>query len=112
MWLVTSPLDFSTLPWFILLSIDQVSAICASVTLVGQEARPAKRGAVVLMNGFFGTLGIFIAFAIGGRLFDKFGPWAPFVMVGALQLVLFLLAIAVRVAAPASGRRAELGARG
>jgi len=112
MWLVTSPLDFSTLPWFILLSIGQVSAICASVTLVGQEARPAERGAVVSMNGFFGALGIFIAFAIGGRLFDTFGPWAPFVMVGALQLVLFLLAIAVRVAAPVSGRRDELRARG
>ena len=76
---VTSPLDFAMLPWFILLSVGQVSAICASVTLVGQEARAEERGAIVSMNGFFGALGIFLAFAIGGRLFDAFGPSAPFV---------------------------------
>ncbi len=100
MWLVSSPLDFSTLPWFILLSIGQTSAICASVTLVGQEARPTERGAVVSMNGFFGALGIFVAFAIGGRLFDAVGPSAPFVMVGVVQAILFVVAIFVRAAAP------------
>jgi MFS family permease len=106
MWLVTSPLDFSMLPWFILLSIGQVSAICASVTLVGQEARAEERGAVVSMNGFFGALGIFLAFAIGGRLFDAYGPSAPFLMVGLVQVVLFIGAVLVRVAAPGlSGHR-------
>ena len=100
MWLVSSPLDFSNLPWFVLLSIGQVSAICASVTLVGQEAKPAERGAIVSMNGFFGALGIFLAFAVGGRLFDAYGPHAPFVMVGLLQLVLFVAAIGIRIASP------------
>ena len=103
MWLVSSPLDFSMLPWFILLSIGQVSAICASVTLVGQEAAPAERGAIISMNGFFGAIGIFLAFAIGGRLFDAYGPWAPFVMVGVVQLVLFVAAVLVRLAAPSGG---------
>ncbi len=105
MWLVTSPLDFSMLPWFILLSVGQVSAICASVTLVGQEARAEERGAIIAMNGFFGALGIFLAFAIGGRLFDAYGPSAPFIMVGAVQAVLFVGAIMIRLAAPGTAGR-------
>jgi predicted MFS family arabinose efflux permease len=105
MWLVTSPLDFSMLPWFFLLSLGQVSVICASVTLVGQEAAPAERGAVISMNGFFGAIGIFLAFFVGGRLFDAYGPSAPFVMVGLLQAVLFCAAVAVRVLAPGDAAR-------
>ena len=89
-----------------ILSIGQVSAICASVTLVGQEATPAERGAVISMNGFFGAIGIFLAFFLGGRLFDAYGPAAPFVMVGLVQLVLAAAAVLVRLAAP-SGRAAE-----
>jgi MFS family permease len=100
MWLVDSPLNFSMLPFFLVLSIGQVSVILASVTLVGQEARPEERGAVVAMNGFFGAVGILLAFVIGGRLFDAIGPQAPFVMVGILQLVLFVAAVAIRLAAP------------
>ncbi|MFQ5635942.1 MAG: MFS transporter [Gammaproteobacteria bacterium] len=111
MWLVSSPLDFSMLPWFMLLSIGQTSAICASVTLVGQEASPTERGAVVSMNGFCGAIGIFLAFAIGGRLFDAVGPWAPFVMVGLLQVMLFVAAMAVRLAWPGDGPPAALRAR-
>jgi predicted MFS family arabinose efflux permease len=93
------------LPWFILLSVGQISAICASVTLVGQEARAEERGAIIAMNGFFGALGIFLAFAIGGRLFDAYGPSAPFIMVGAVQAVLFVGAIMIRVAAPGAAGR-------
>jgi MFS family permease len=100
MWFVTSPLDFANLPAFVVLAIGQMSVICASVTLVGQEAKPAERGAVISMNGFFGAIGIFLAFFIGGRLFDAFGPAAPFVMVGLVQIGLFFAAVAVRRMAP------------
>jgi MFS family permease len=100
MWFVSSPLDFSNLPLFIVLALGQTSVICASVTLVGQEATPVERGAVISMNGFFGAIGIFLAFFIGGRLFDAFGPSAPFVMVGLLQVALFVAAVVVRLIAP------------
>jgi MFS family permease len=100
MWLVSSPLDFSYLPWFILLALGQTSAICASVTLVGQEAKPAERGAIIAMNGFFGAIGILIAFAVGGRLYDIYGPAAPFVMVGLFQVILFVAAVVVRIMSP------------
>lgn len=109
MWLVSSPLDFSYLPWFILLALGQTSAICASVTLVGQEARPSERGAIIAMNGFFGAIGILIAFSVGGRLFDLYGPAAPFVMVGVFQVFLFVAAVGVRIMSPG---RASLPAAG
>ncbi|MFW2403951.1 MAG: MFS transporter [Gammaproteobacteria bacterium] len=104
MYLVTSPLDFSMLPWFVLLSIGQVSAICASVTLVGQEAGVEERGAIISMNGFFGALGIFLAFAIGGRLFDAYGPSAPFIMVGVVQAILFVGALLIRFLSPGAAQ--------
>jgi len=100
MWIVPSPLDFSYLPAFLILSVGQTSVICASITLVGQETVPGERGAIVAMNGFFGAIGIMLAFVIGGRLFDAFGPAAPFVMVGVLQLFLAALAVGVRLFSP------------
>lgn len=106
MYFVTSPLDFSMLPAFMFLSIGQISVMTSSITLVGQEADAKTRGAVIAMNGFFGAIGILIAFAVGGRLFDSMGPSAPFVMVGLLQLVLFVLAIAVRVLSPGKEKNA------
>ena len=100
MGLITSPLDNAMLPAFVLLAIGQGSAIIASVTLVGQEASPVERGTVIATNGWFGAIGILIASLLGGYLFDVLGPWAPFVMIGLFQGVVFLFAVAVRVVSP------------
>lgn len=97
---ITSPLDLAMLPAFAILSIGQISAIIASVTLVGQEAAPAERGSVIAMNGWFGAVGILIAAVIGGRLFDAVSPAAPFIAIGALQLLLAVAAIGVRLVRP------------
>lgn len=100
---ITSPLDFNMLPAFALLSVGQISAIIASVTLVGQEADPAERGSVIAMNGWCGAVGILLAAAIGGRLFDRVGPASPFVAIGIVQLLLSAIAVAVRLR-PYQGR--------
>jgi MFS family permease len=97
MQLVTSPLDSAMLPAFALLSIGQISAILASVTLVGQEAAPAERGSVIAMSGWCGAVGILLAAVIGGRLFDQVGPAAPFVAIGVVQLLLGTAAVALRL---------------
>jgi MFS family permease len=100
MGLITSPLDNAMWPAFVILAIGQGSAIIASVTLVGQEATPAERGTVVATNGWFGAIGILIASLLGGYLFDRVGPAAPFVMIGAFQALVFLFAVYVRLTAP------------
>jgi MFS family permease len=96
MGLITSPLDNAMLPFFVLLAIGQGSAIIASVTLIGQEASAAERGTVVATNAWFGAIGIVIATVLGGVLFDAIGPSAPFVMLGAFQGLVLMIALAVR----------------
>jgi len=97
---ITSPLDYAMLPAFILLGAGMAGAMMASFVVIGQEAHYKERGAVTGMNGLFGSVGILVAAALGGRLFDAYGPWAPFAMVGVAQLVIFVAAVIIRIVAP------------
>ena len=97
---VTSPLDYAMLPAFMLLGAGMTSAMMASFGVIGQEANYKERGAVTGMNGLFGSVGILVAASVGGRLFDAYEPWAPFVMMGAAQVLIFVVALAVRIVAP------------
>ena len=97
---VTSPLDYAMLPAFMLLGAGMTGAMMASFGVIGQEANYKERGAITGMNGLFGSVGILVAASAGGRLFDAYEPWAPFAMMGAAQVAIFLLALAVRIIAP------------
>jgi len=97
---VDDPTALSAIPIFILLGIGQISAFLGSQTLIGQEAPVSKRGSVVGVFNSCGAIGILVASGIGGRLFDIIGPQAPFVLVGGLNGLVLLAAIAVRVLSP------------
>ena len=107
---VDDPLDPSGYPYFVLVGIGQVSCLLASMALVGQEAPIAKRGSVIGMSALFGAVGILISTIVGGRLFDSWTPAAPFILVGAANAVIFVIAIAVRIFAPGP-MPAEISAR-
>jgi hypothetical protein len=107
MGLITSPLDFAMLPAFAILTIGSSSAIISSIALVGQEAPVRERGAVIGMTGLFGALGILIFSVAGGRWFDEIGPATPFVVVGAVQAGLLVLAVLVRLLSPGPVRVAQ-----
>jgi hypothetical protein len=66
-------------------------------TLMGQEATPSIRGAIVGVFGLMGGLGIMLAMAAGGIAFDNIGRTAPFTMMGIFNGLLVLAAIAVRM---------------
>jgi MFS family permease len=100
MMFVSSPLDYAMLPAFILLGAGMTSAMMASFGVIGQEANYKERGAVTGMNGLFGSVGILVAASAGGRLFDAYEPWAPFVMMGVAQVLIFIIALVIRIAAP------------
>jgi MFS family permease len=100
MGLITSPLDFAMLPYFIVLSLGSSFMLKSSLALIGQEAPPKERASVIATNSLFGALGILILTVVGGRLFDAWGPWAPFVIAGAYQAVLLVIAIVIRIIAP------------
>jgi MFS family permease len=100
MGIITSPLDFAMLPYFIVISLGSSFMLKASLALIGQEAPPRERASVIATNSMFGALGILIFTVIGGRLFDAWGPWAPFVLAGVYQVFLLIVAIIVRMVSP------------
>lgn len=95
-----SPLDPLGLPVFMVLAIGQVSALMTSQGLIGQEAPIKERGAVVGMFSLWGAIGVLFATAAGGRLFDAWAPYAPFVVMGIANLGLLVAAMIVRLKAP------------
>ncbi len=100
MGLVQSPLELVAMPYLMLLTLGSSCMLKASLSLVGQEAPPEQRGSIIAFSSMCGAIGILLFTAIGGRLFDSWAPWAPFVVAGAYQSCLLLIAIVVRFAAP------------
>jgi MFS family permease len=95
MGLITDPLGIWMYPAAVLLGIGQMSAITASQTLIGQEAPAEHRGSIIGMFSFFGAAGVMFVTSVGGRLFDAIGPAAPFVLIGSINALLFVVAIIV-----------------
>lgn len=98
--LLTSPLHLEMAPLLVLLTLGTSFMVKATLSLLGQEAPVAERGSIIAGSSFCGALGILVFTAVGGRVFDSWGPWAPFVLAGAYQAVLLVVAIAVRWVAP------------
>jgi MFS family permease len=94
------PLSGQSVALFALLGVGQISAFLGATVLISQEAPKLKRGAVVGMFNIFGAIGIFVAVAIGGRLFDSLGGYGPFVLVGGFNFIVALFAIFVRFKSP------------
>lgn len=98
--LITSPLDFAMVPFFIVISLGSSFMMKSSLSLVGQEAKKAERGSVMAMFSMCGAIGILIFTKWGGMAFDAWGPWAPFLAAGLYQAVLLVAAIVIRIVAP------------
>jgi MFS family permease len=90
--LVDDPLLPMAIPFFVLLGVGQISAFLGAQTIIGKEAPEAVRASVIGVFNFCGALGILILTGIGGLLFDRVGPWAPFFLVGLLNGAVALLA--------------------
>jgi predicted MFS family arabinose efflux permease len=98
--LIDDPSTRSALPMIVLLGIGQISAFAGAQTLIAKEAVDATRGSVIGMFNAFGAVGILISTFVGGILFDRVGPHAPFNFVGLLTLGLIVAAVIVRRKAP------------
>jgi MFS family permease len=91
-----SPIVAAFIPAAILLGIGEFSAIMSGAALIGQSAPEDIRGSVLGLFNFCGSIGILCITVIGGVVFDAWMPGAPFVVVGALNLVVCLVTIFVR----------------
>jgi MFS family permease len=94
------PLSTQTVLLFMVLGIGQICAFMGATLLISQEAPKLKRGAVVGMFNTSGAIGIFVAVAIGGTLFDTVGGYGPFVLIAGFNAVVVVLAIITRIYAP------------
>ena len=100
MYFVDSPLNYSNLPFFILISASAIGTVIATSSLIGQEAPIRQRGTVIGFSAFFGAVGILAATEFGGKLFDTMGPRGPFLLIAATHATLLLAAITVRIKSP------------
>jgi MFS family permease len=98
--LLDDPLAAYGLGFFILLGIGQISVFLSAQSLIGQEAPTRKRGSIIGAFNVSGAIGILLITWSGGRLFDHVDPRAPFVVVGVINLLLFLASAYVRIKAP------------
>ncbi len=101
---LTSPLDMAMIPLLVVLTLGTGFMVKAAMALIGQEAPLRERGSVIAGSSMCGAFGILVFTAVGGRLFDAWGPWAPFVLAGGYQALLLVVAIGVRLVAPGDGR--------
>ena len=112
MYFVETPLDLRMLPLFALLGASMAGGMMSSMALVGQEAPPAKRGAVIGLLSLFGSAGIMLAATYGGELFSPVTPWAPFLLIAGAQAVVLVVAVIVWVVAPGDWKPATRAAAG
>lgn len=95
--LLDDPLAQHGTIFFILLGIGQISVFLGGQSLIGQEAPLAQRGAVLGAFNVAGAIGILLMTAIGGQLFDRVDPRAPFVVIGMINIVLLVASVYVRI---------------
>ena len=92
---IADPFSAAIYPAGILLGMGETGVIVSVGVLLGQEAKGEYRGSIVGVFGQLGGLGILVASAAGGYLFDGVGRTAPFFMMGVLNLVLMVGALMV-----------------
>ncbi len=89
-----------TAPWVFyllgLMGIAEISAFVSSQALIGERAPVALRGVVIGFFGVAGAVGILFGTSLGGVLFRDIGPSAPFVLFGAINLLVFVWALRLR----------------
>jgi len=93
--LVSNPLGREMYFAAVLIGFGEIAANLSSLSLVGKEAPPKGRGAVIGMFSLCGALGILLVAKIGGTLFDSVSRIGPFMLVGFANVVVMVLAIIV-----------------
>lgn len=95
-WLIADPFGGAMLLCAALIGIGEAACIVTSATLIAQEAPEEARGSVMGFFNLCGGLGIMLAGALGGLLFDAWREAAPFILFGGLAALMLLWAAMVR----------------
>jgi MFS family permease len=93
---VTNPLGSGMFLVVNLFSVAQIFGVITSQVLVSQQAPKEIRGSVIGVFGLFGSVCQIIMGIVGGYLFRHVSPASPFVVVGLMNLALFVAAIILK----------------
>jgi MFS family permease len=93
---VTNPLGSGMFLVVNLFSIAQIFGVITSQVLVSQQAPKEIRGSVIGVFGLFGSVCQIIMGIVGGYLFRHVSPASPFVVVGLMNLALFVAALILK----------------
>jgi MFS family permease len=95
LYLFDDPLGSEMYVAAVLVGMGEMSANIASLTLIGSEAPPKVRGAVIGLFSLFGAIGILLVAKVGGIMSGTYGTLAPFLLVAGANAVVLVLALAV-----------------
>lgn len=101
LYLLNDPLGPMMWVCAVLVGMGEMSANLASLTLIGSVAPVKGRGAVIGLFSLCGAVGILMVAKIGGSLSTVYGSIAPFMLVGAANFVVLVLALLVWKFGPA-----------
>lgn len=85
----------------VMMGIGELCAILSGQLLLGQEAPVHIRGSVFGLAGICGSVGILFVNLVCGQLYDLWSRSAPFLVIGACNLVILAFALRVRARHPA-----------
>lgn len=91
------------------IGLAESSQTISQQALFGQEAPAHLRGTAYGLLAFFGTLSVVGTSFLGGYLFDRLGPTAPFLFTGTLHILFTLLALLILAAGVRRSRHAAAG---
>ena len=94
--LVDNPFSLTGYLVAALIGLGQVCAVISSQVLIAEQAPTRTRGSVIGTFSLSGGIGIMIAFAAGGPLYDGWRPAGPFVLFGVLAAVACVYGLIVR----------------
>ena len=97
MGLVEDPFQLNIIvPACLLLGVAEIAAIVTCAALVGQEAPVEQRGAVMSCFQTAGTIGIASCVFVGGILFDRVAPTAPFLLMACVNFLVVVFGVYTR----------------
>jgi MFS family permease len=85
--------------------IGEAAIIVSVPALIGQEAPGKSRGSIIGVAASFGAVGIILTSKVSGYLFDNLGYQAPFLFMAALNSVMLIWAVIVRMKTGDSRKR-------
>ena len=88
-------------PWMYLAAVlggaGEAAVVVSGPALVGQEATPTARGAIIGFVSLFGALGVLFNSKVSGILFDDWVYQGPFLFMAGMNLLICLVAIGTRI---------------